>query len=166
MSEVLRYERVIDGPPVVVFEAFTTPGGQVAFYGQDDPGWIVESTCELRVGGEWAVTFGPRRDHLYRHRHVFEVIDAPGRLLMSTTEFRVDGSKINYTTEITFTEHHGQTRMSLTQTGFPTTGLRDEHTLGAPNAFTRLERYLRTRAAPAAEHLHHASAQPDRRTAP
>jgi uncharacterized protein YndB with AHSA1/START domain len=49
----LRFERVIDVPPDVVFEAFTTDGGQQAFYGQDDSGWIVESDCDLRVGGVW-----------------------------------------------------------------------------------------------------------------
>jgi len=60
MSDDLRFDRVIDASPMVVFEAFTTPGGQEAFYGQDDPGWIVESACDLRVGGVWAVTFGRR----------------------------------------------------------------------------------------------------------
>ena len=43
MTDELRLERVIDAPPETVFEAFTTYEGQVAFYGSDDPGWIVES---------------------------------------------------------------------------------------------------------------------------
>ena len=47
MIDELRFERVIDAPPDVVFEAFTTDGGQRALYGQDDPGWIVESDCDL-----------------------------------------------------------------------------------------------------------------------
>ena len=59
MTDELRLERVIDAPREVVFDAFTTDGGQVAFYGHDDPGWIVESRCDLRVGGVWTVTFGP-----------------------------------------------------------------------------------------------------------
>lgn len=33
--------------------------GQEAFYGTDDPGWIVRSECDLRAGGLWTVTFGP-----------------------------------------------------------------------------------------------------------
>ena len=48
MTDELRLERVIDAPPDVVFDAFTTDGGQIAFYGTDDPGWIVESQCDLR----------------------------------------------------------------------------------------------------------------------
>jgi uncharacterized protein YndB with AHSA1/START domain len=140
MIDELRFERVIDAPPVVVFETFTTPGGQEAFYGQDDPSWIVESTCELRVGGVWAVTFGPAHHHLYRHRHRFQAIDRPRRLVLATTELRPDGSRLDFTTEFTFAEHGGRTLMTMTQTGFPTTELREEHGRGLPNAFDRLAR--------------------------
>ena len=68
MSDELRLVRVIDAPPAIVFEAFTTYEGQVAFYGTDDPGWIVESQCDLRVGGLWTVTFGPSRHPAGRGR--------------------------------------------------------------------------------------------------
>ena len=46
----LEFERLIAAPPERVFDAFTSPGGQREFYGIDDPGWIVESLCDLRVG--------------------------------------------------------------------------------------------------------------------
>jgi uncharacterized protein YndB with AHSA1/START domain len=59
MTHDLRFARVIDAAPEAVFDAFTGPGGQEAFYGQDDPGWIVQSECDLRVGGVWTVAFGP-----------------------------------------------------------------------------------------------------------
>jgi uncharacterized protein YndB with AHSA1/START domain len=145
VTDELRFERVIDAPPDAVFEAFTTDGGQEAFYGQDDPGWIVESDCDLRVGGVWTVTFGPTRSHLHRHRHVFEVIDRPRRLVLATTEFRADGSSFDFTIELTFEAQAGRTLMTITQTGFPTAELRDEHGRGAPNAVARFERALRTR---------------------
>lgn len=35
-----------------MFDTFTEPGGQVAFY-SGEPGWIVRSECDLRVGGVW-----------------------------------------------------------------------------------------------------------------
>src|SRR5215211_5018663 len=41
--------------PEEVFDAFTDPEGQEAFYGQDDPGWIVRSQCDLRIRGVWTV---------------------------------------------------------------------------------------------------------------
>jgi uncharacterized protein YndB with AHSA1/START domain len=141
----VRFERVIDAPPDVVFEAFTTDGGQQAFYGQDDPGWIVESDCDLRVGGVWTVTFGPSRGHLHRHRHVFEVIERPWRLVLATMEFRADGSSLDFAIEVTFEEQDAKTLMTMTQSGFPTAELRDEHGRGAPNAFARLERAIHAR---------------------
>ncbi len=145
MTDELRFERVIDAPFDVVFEAFTTDGGQEAFYGQDDPGWIVESDCDLRVGGVWTVTFGPARSHLYRHRHVFEVIDRPRRLVLATTESRPDGSSFDFAIEFRFEARDGKTSMTMTQSGFPTAELRDEHGRGVPNAFARLERAIHAR---------------------
>jgi uncharacterized protein YndB with AHSA1/START domain len=145
MTDELRVERVIDAPPDAVFEAFTTDGGQEAFYGQDDPGWIVESDCDLRVGGVWTVTFGPARSDLYRHRHVFEAIDRPRRLVLATTEFRADGTSFDFAIEFTFEDQDHRTLMTMTQTGFPTAELRDEHGRGVPNAFARFERAVRAR---------------------
>jgi uncharacterized protein YndB with AHSA1/START domain len=96
MTDELRLERVIDAPPDVVFDAFTTHGGQMAFYGTDDPGWIVETQCDLRVRGLWTVTFGPSPDHLYHHRNVFEVIERPRRIVLTTTELRPDRPSFDF----------------------------------------------------------------------
>jgi uncharacterized protein YndB with AHSA1/START domain len=145
VTDELRLARVIDAPPDVVFEAFTTDGGQQAFYGQDDPGWIVKSDCDLRIGGVWTVTFGPSRNRLYRHRHVFEVVDRPRRLVLATTELRADGSSLDFTIELTFQEQGSGTLMTITQSGFPTAELRDEHGRGMPNAVARLERAIHAR---------------------
>ena len=145
MTDELRIERVIDAPSGVVFDAFTTRGGQEAFYGTDDPGWIVESRCDLGEGGLWTVTFGPSRDHLYEHRSVFEVVDRPRRILLATTERRPDGSGFDFSVEFTFEEQDGQTRMTMVQSGFPTEALREEHGRGVPHAFDRLERAISAR---------------------
>ncbi|MBV9337200.1 MAG: SRPBCC domain-containing protein, partial [Solirubrobacterales bacterium] len=74
MSQDLEVARLFDATPEQVFDAFTNPEGQEAFYGQDHPGWIVRSQCDLRVGGVWTVDFGSSPGKLYRHRHVFQVI--------------------------------------------------------------------------------------------
>lgn len=145
MTDELRIERIIDAPPSVVFDAFTTRGGQEAFYGTDDPGWIVESRCDLRVGGIWTVTFGPSKDHLYQHRSLFEVLDRPQRIVLATTELRPDGPGFDFSVEFIFEEQDGQTRMTMIQSGFPTSELREEHGRGVPRAFDRLERAIRAR---------------------
>ena len=146
MTDELRIERVIDAPPDVVFDAFTTRDGQEAFYGTDDPGWIVQSRCELRVGGLWTVTFGPSEDHLYEHRSVFEAIDRPRRIVLATTEHHPDRPSFDFSVEFTFDEQDGQTRMAIIQSGFPTEELREEHGRGVPHAFERFERAIRASA--------------------
>ena len=148
MTDPLRIERVIDAPPEVVFDAFTTRDGQQAFYGTDDPGWIVESKCDLRVGGLWTVTFGPSPDHLYEHRSVFEIIDRPRRIALATTEHHPDRPSFDYAVEFTFAEQHGRTLMTMVQSGFPTEKLRDEHGRGVPRALERLERAIRATGSP------------------
>jgi uncharacterized protein YndB with AHSA1/START domain len=143
VSDELRYERIVGAPPDLVFDAFTSAGGQIAFYGQDDPGWIVRSESEVRIGGTWTVAFGPSPERLYRHRHVFEVIDRPRRLLLSTTETRLDGSTLRFETELTFEACADGTLLTMIQRGLPTDELRAEHARGVPNAFDRLERFIR-----------------------
>jgi uncharacterized protein YndB with AHSA1/START domain len=64
MSDDVRFARVIDAGPEKVFDTFTQPG------------WIVESACDLRVGGVWAVTFGPSRSRRAPRRRA-ERVRAP-----------------------------------------------------------------------------------------
>jgi uncharacterized protein YndB with AHSA1/START domain len=143
VSRELRFERLLAAAPERVFDAFTDPAGQREFYGTDAAGWIVDSRCDLRVGGVWEVSFGPSPAELYRHRHVFEVIDRPCRILIASTETRLDGSSFETTLEFTFEARGAGTLMTMVQSGFPTEELRDEHTRGLPNAFARLEQVLR-----------------------
>jgi uncharacterized protein YndB with AHSA1/START domain len=145
MTDKLRSERVIDAPPDVVFETFLTDDGQAAFYGDDDPGWVLESDCDLRIGGVWTITFGPSRNHLYRHRNVFKVIDRPRRIVLATTERRPDGSSFDFGIELTFEEQDGRTLMAVTQSGIPTEELREEHGRGVPAVFARFERAVHAR---------------------
>lgn len=142
MSLDLRFERLIAAPPERVFDAFTDPAGQREFYGQDTPGWIVDSRCDLRVGGVWSISFGPSADELYHHRHVFEAIERPRRILIASTETRLDGTSFDTTLEFTFEARDGGTLMAMAHSGFPSEELRHEHTTGLPHAFDRLERTL------------------------
>jgi uncharacterized protein YndB with AHSA1/START domain len=140
MSQDARFARVVNAPPEVVFDALTKRDGQEAFYGE--PGWSVESECDLRIGGLWTVTFGRSRDEVYRHDHIFRVIDRPRRLVLDTTESRPDGSIVEYETDFTFEERDGKTLMTMNHRGLPTAELRDEHRAGVPSAFARLEQAI------------------------
>ena len=142
MSRDLSFERLINASPEQVFDAFTSAEGQRELYGQDRPGWIVESRCDLRVGGVWSIAFGASRDALYRHEHVFEEIDRPRRIRVTSTETRLDGSRLVTRMEFRFEPRDGATLMTLVHTGFPTDTLRDEHRIGLPHAFDRLARVV------------------------
>ncbi len=146
MTDDVLYERLVRAQREQVFDAFTSPGGQLAFYGRDDPEWITQSDSEVRVGGVWTILFGPAPDQLYRHQHVFKIIDRPRRLLLSTTETRLDGSTLRFETEFAFEERDGGTLMTMIQRGLPTEQLRAEHARGVSNAFDRLEQHIRGRA--------------------
>ena len=137
MSEDVTVARVIDAPRETVFDAFTGQDGQEAFYGES--GWSVESECDLRVGGVWTVTFGPSCDEVFRHDHVFRVIDRPSRLVVDTTESRPDGSSVEFEIEFIFEARDGRTLMTMIQRGLPTAELRDEHRAGVRPALARLE---------------------------
>jgi uncharacterized protein YndB with AHSA1/START domain len=148
MSEDIRVARMIDAAREVVFDALTEQGGQEAFY--SEPGWDVESTCDLRVGGLWTVMFGPSREERYRHDHVFRVIDRPSRLVADTTESRPDGSSFEFEVEFLFEARDAKTLMTMIQRGVPTE-LRDEHRDGVPPALRRLERAIEKPGTPAKE---------------
>jgi uncharacterized protein YndB with AHSA1/START domain len=148
MTPDVKVARLIDATPEEVFDAFTAPEGQDAFYGQDDPDWIVRSQCDLRVGGVWTVDFGPSPRELYRHRHVFEAIERPYRLLLTCTETRLDGTTLHIRIEFTLEARGEKTLMTMTQRGIPTAELRDEHERGVPHAFARLQRIIAARRNP------------------
>jgi hypothetical protein len=64
------------------------------------------------------------------------------QILIASTETRPDGSSFETTLQLTFEPRGDSTLMTMVQSGFPSDGLRDEHTVGLPNAFDRLERTL------------------------
>jgi uncharacterized protein YndB with AHSA1/START domain len=146
VSHDLSLERWFDASPEDVFDAYTDPVAQKSIY-QDEPGWVVEAECDLRVGGRWSVAFGPPGREPYRETNVFKEIDRPRRLVYTSTVTMPDGSSFDTGMEVTFEERDGRTRMTIVHTGFPTTELRDGHQEGWPGFLDRLERVVNARVA-------------------
>jgi uncharacterized protein YndB with AHSA1/START domain len=115
----LKVQRIIDCTPEDVFDAFTDPDAQKERY-QLDPEWTVETECDVRVGGVWKSAWGPPGSEPYRERSVFQVVDRPRRLVMTSTMRMPDGSSVDTDLEITLEEENGKTRMTIVQSGFPT----------------------------------------------
>ena len=147
MTHDLRVERVYAAAPEVVFDAFTDPDAQREMYAEE-PGWIVWSECDLRVGGRWTIEFGPPDGLPSRETCVFEVVDRPRRLVFRSTMSMPDGSSVDTRTNVTFTETAGgQTRLTVVQSGFPAAGLRDEFTEGWGSILAGLSRVVAARTA-------------------
>jgi uncharacterized protein YndB with AHSA1/START domain len=145
VSYDLRLERVLDAPPDVVFDAFVEPAAQHDLYA-DAPDWVVESECDLRVGGRWTIAFGPPRREPARETNVFEEIERPRRLVYRSTMVLPSGSTLNTQIEVTFEPEGGKTRMTLVQRGFPTADMRDEYRSGWVSILDSLGRVATTRA--------------------
>jgi uncharacterized protein YndB with AHSA1/START domain len=137
----LRLERTYDAAPEVVFDAFTDPEAQQELYA-DAPDWIVEATCDLRVGGRWTIAFGPPGDTPARETNVFQVVDRPRRLVYASTMAMPDGSNIDTSMEVTFEEEAGRTRLTIVQRGFPTPERREEFAGGWSSILDRLLRVV------------------------
>ena len=73
------------------------------------------------------------------------MIDRPRRIVVETTETRLDGTTLEFETEWIFEARDGKTLMTMIQRGLPTAELRREHLAGVPNAFARLERAIEKR---------------------
>jgi uncharacterized protein YndB with AHSA1/START domain len=146
LSHDLRLERIYDAAPEVVFDAFTDPDAQKELYA-DAPDWIVEAECDLRVGGQWSIAFGPPGGTPARETNVFQVVDRPWRLVYTSTMTMPDGSSVNTDMEVTFQEEQGRTRMTIVQRGFPTADLRDEFAGGWPSILDGLWRVVTARIA-------------------
>jgi uncharacterized protein YndB with AHSA1/START domain len=146
VSHDLRVERWFDATPGEVFDAYTDPDAQREWY-QDQPGWVVEADCDLRVGGRWTVAFGPPGSEPYREENVFSEVDRPRRLVYTSTVKMPDGSSFDTGMDVTFEEQGGRTRMTIRHTGFPTAELRDDHQGGWPGFLDRLQGIVDARVA-------------------
>jgi uncharacterized protein YndB with AHSA1/START domain len=146
MSHDLRLERVLDAAPEVVFDAFVDPAAQHDLYA-DAPDWVVESECDLRVGGSWTITFGPPGREPARETNVFEQIERPRLLAYRSTMALPDGSSVGTQMTVTFEPDNGRTRMTVLQSGFPTAELRDGFGGGWASILDALGRVVTARAA-------------------
>jgi len=147
MTHDLRIERLLDGSPDEIFDAFTDGDAMKEWY-QDNPGWVVEvPAVDVRVGGTTIVTFGPRGEEPYREEMTYSEVDAPSRLAYLEVFRMPDGSRFDTNIVLTFDAQDGKTLMTIVQTGFPNAEQRDAHQGGWPGFIDRLERVVAKRRA-------------------
>lgn len=144
MSHDLRIERLLDGTPDEIYDAFTDADAMLEWY-QDNPGWNVEvRACDVRVGGTTTVAFGPGDDR-YTEDMTYTLVE-PGRKLVYNERFGFPSGDAYVTVvTITFEPQDGKTLFTIVQTGFPTADERDGHQNGWPGFVDRLERVVARR---------------------
>jgi len=144
MSHDLRIERLIDGTPDEVFDAFVDPDAMHEWY-RDNPGWNVEvRSCDVRVGGTTIVAFGPD-DKRYVEEMTYSEVARPSRLVYAERFVNPDGSAFDTLITLTLEAQNGKTLLTIVQTGFPDAGERDAHQGGWPGFIDRLERVVAAR---------------------
>jgi uncharacterized protein YndB with AHSA1/START domain len=138
-------ERVLDAAADDIFDTYTdSDAGKVVFSG--GPDWVVDVTCDLRVGGVWSITSAPPEGAAYHEINRFTVIDRPRRLAFTSVLTMPDGSDLPRDVDVTFhREDDGRTRMTIAQKGFPNPEVRDAFGTAFPGIFDRLERLAQGR---------------------
>jgi len=132
----LKVERDFDAQPQAVFDAY------LAMHGEHRPDWILESQIDLRVGGAWTVRFQPPRLKPFSEARVLTGVDPPHHLSYAMTAI-VDGEPtIDTNVDIAFEERREGTRVSLRQSGFPTSEERDDFAGGWPGVLETLGDFI------------------------
>lgn len=142
----LTMSRYLPAPPDEVFDAYTDREKQLIWFSilDETPG-VVRIDVDLRVGGKQKAVWGPSEDELFWEEQTFLVIDRPHRLVTTSTGGSPDGQSMTTDIEVTFEPQGEGTLMTVVQSGFPDTGIRDFFESEAwVGAFDRIEAYLKS----------------------
>ncbi len=139
----VRFQRLIDAPPRVAFDQWVDADARRSWYAPDAGSVVVEAQTDLRVGGSYRVSVvGPTGDPMYTEEGIFEVIEAPHRLVYRQIMRLSDGSSVETRVTVTFEERDGKTLLTLLDAGYPTEEQRDEFERGWPDFLDAYQRSL------------------------
>lgn len=127
MSYEIRVERLLGTTPEVAFHQWVSPEGRKQWFQGDESNWEVEAETDLRVGGTYWVTWGPRDDVPWREEGTFIEVESPARLVYDarTTPPASEGEPLVTRVTITFEDRGGKTLLTLVEAGYPTEEMRD-----------------------------------------
>ena len=142
MTYDLKIERLIDGSPQEVYDAFTQGEAMDEWY-IDNPGWKVNvRECDVRVGGKTIVAFGPDVDAPYVEEMTYSDVVPGSKLAYHERFYMPDGSHFDTQLVVTFEVQGGKTMLTIVQTGFESKDDRDAHQGGWPGFIDRLEKVV------------------------
>ena len=148
MSYDISVERHLRATPTAAFRHWVDPDARRVWYRGDEDDWVVHAETDLRVGGRFLVRWGPSLEDAYQEEGVFEVVDAPHRLVYTsrfTPRSPSEGDAFVLRVQVTFSDTGGGTLLRLSESGFPTAEVRDAFRRdGASQGLDYFERSLTT----------------------
>jgi uncharacterized protein YndB with AHSA1/START domain len=144
----LRVQRELHATPEEVFDAYTDPEKQrrwLSALGPDEG--AVETSVDLRVGGAWEARFRPNPETEVHDVQTYAEIDRPRRLVTDLVAESTIGGQRMPTLEtrivMTFEPTAAGTLVTVEQTGFPATEMRDFFAnIAWPSGLARLDAFL------------------------
>jgi uncharacterized protein YndB with AHSA1/START domain len=145
---MLVLDRIIRAPRDRVWTTWTDPD-LLHRWSCPEGMHIPEADVDFRVGGAWEIVMVA--DHDADERHVafgtYLEITPPERIVQEHQWRRPDGGASPRTVvTVVFQEEGGDTRLTLTQTGFDTTAARDGHREGWTSTLDRLASLAETQS--------------------
>ena len=144
----LRVQRELHATPEEVFDAYTDPEKQRSWLSALGPdAGAVETSVDLRVGGAWEARFRPNPEIEVHDVHTYAEIDQPHRLVTDlVAESTIGGQRmpaLETRIVLTFEPTAAGTLVTVEQTGFPATEMRDFFANVAwPSGLDRLDSFL------------------------
>jgi uncharacterized protein YndB with AHSA1/START domain len=144
----LRVQRELHAAPEEVFDAYTDPEKQRSWLSALGPdAGAVETSVDLRVGGAWESRFRPNPETAVHDVQTYAEIDPPHRLVTDlVAESTIGGQRmpaLETRIVMTFEPTAAGTLVTVEQTGFPATEIRDFFANVAwPSGLARLDAFL------------------------
>jgi uncharacterized protein YndB with AHSA1/START domain len=133
----LTLSKVVRAPREKVFEAWTSPDWVKRWYGMTDEWTVPVAEIDLRVGGSYRIVMeAPDMPPLDEFGEFLEVV--PNERLVYTMASGAWSDITQITVE--FREHPDGCEVHLTDAGYSTADLRDQHANGWPGWLDRLAR--------------------------
>lgn len=138
----IKINREFDAPRALVFANWTEAehlGAWFAPAGFD----VVECSVDLRPGGQWRVAYRSAQGERYTEHGQFIEVAQPDLLHLTLINENGRGEVMLRTeVKVTFHEKNGKTMMAFSQTGFPSSELRDSVREGWGTCFDKLDQQI------------------------
>ena len=143
-DRTLVIERIFDAPRNLVFKAWTDPDHIARWWGPRGFTSSVVGKLEVRPGGPYRIHMRSPEGSDHWTQGIYREVVEPERLVMVGGWTDAAGKFISpeTVTTLTFEDHLGKTKLTLSTTGFESVSARDAHRGGWGSSMDRLAEYL------------------------